>query len=450
MSDSLLADLQYIQLIAKEQHRRKRRLTRLKTSKRKKLLQETENSRSDEWHSRKHHSNKYRKAEWTVNIYLEYETKSIYNDAIVDDDEVGSSKTTTTTTTATATLIINDNDNDNCDQAARARADERISNIDITPNIRAFVAEQTSAQTVSNHDIEADDVQSASAPPSEIYVGAENETEGEGEEDDEDEEDDDDGELDDGEQEETLSSRFDAIEYDYYYSSVSTQHLDFPQKFVSHIVSLYESSTCNDINGLLNSARVWHHDLGQIVVIGSYLDELITIFQDVISDCPMDIIYCISELVGNAIIWLRKPGINIFRWSATSTVNITKHNVQNLNPYKLFKERQKNTNIRKWKFRYSHKTTSSHGDGDQEEEEKQDDVDDDKKNEFYFSGYIGNNTMKELLMLSENINNHQYLDLDWCFVVFLLLGLIPKNENEYFRWYFHQKLLCALPATYPW
>ena len=142
------------------------------------------------------------------------------------------------------------------------------------------------------------------------------------------------------------------------------------------------------------------------------MDELIEIFKEnennkiICKNIPIEIIYCISQLVGNAIIWLRKPGLNIFKWSVNSTINIT--------------------NIKKWKFKYN------------------------IENEFYFSGYIGNETMNELLLLNNNNNKYkQYLDLDWCFVAFLLLGLIPKNENKYFKWYFNQKLLSALPSTYP-
>ena len=41
------------------------------------------------------------------------------------------------------------------------------------------------------------------------------------------------------------------------------------------------------------------------------------------------------------------------------------------------------------------------------------------------------------------------LDLDWCFVAFLLLGLVPRIENDFFRWYFNQKLMSAVPPNCP-
>ena len=43
--------------------------------------------------------------------------------------------------------------------------------------------------------------------------------------------------------------------------------------------------------------------------------------------------------------------------------------------------------------------------------------------------------------------NLEYLDLDWFFVAFLYLGLLPKTAQNYFKSYFNQKLLCALPGS---
>merc|ERR1711933_174020 len=112
-----------------------------------------------------------------------------------------------------------------------------------------------------------------------------------------------------------------------------------------------------------------------------------------------------GELVGDAILWLRKPGLNIFKWSTNSTY------------------RRSRTKL--------HVLPKAFNDG-----------------EFYFSGYIvGNDKMRQLLNDCPSLQCYQ--DLDWCFVVFLLLGLVPTAQSSYFRYYFNQKLLSALPGYVP-
>jgi len=104
--------------------------------------------------------------------------------------------------------------------------------------------------------------------------------------------------------------------------------------------------------------------------------------------------------VGDAIIWLRKPGLNILKWSAN-----------------------KNKTIR-FKDGYAFKT-----------------------NEFFFSGYCGTDKVRQLL--SDNHSLFCYQDLDFCFVIFLLLGLVPTTQSRYYRCYFNQKLMAALPGYVP-
>lgn len=369
MSESLLSDLTDVKLIAKEQHRRKRRLTKLNKSKRQRLLSEQQNDNHKYGKFKYERNSKYNQ-EWVLNVYLDISTN-----------------------TTTATVIIDDYyycsyyDEDDISY----HHDQEI-------------------QTQQHHD---NDINNDNNNKQRKYTKKESE--------------------DDDNEDISISTHFESIEYDYFFSKNLSKktYLKFPSTFICHIQSLYESSSIsteqNDINGLLNSARSWNNNhYGQVVVIGTYLDELIKIFKENTDNIlPMDIIYTISEFTGSAIIWLRKPGLNIFKWSVNTKIKYQYN-------YNLNKQYNKKRNLRKWKFKIKNNKL--------------------KKDEFYFSGYIGNDLMmKELLLLNDANNNkyNQYLDLDWCFVAFLLLGLIPKYQNSYFKWYFNQKLLSALSPSFP-
>ena len=327
-SDSLLSDLTHVKLIAKEQHRRKRRLIKLNKSK-----------RQQNFNNHYKYGSKYKKSKNNQQYYYYHHCYAYYD---YQSDQI---------------VNVNNNNNNNDQQYQVQMQDMQ----DIQYNKENNQTIWKTQQETDNDNV-------------------------------------------------SISTHFESIECDYYLANCSKKkYLQFPSTFIYHITSLYESgseslisSEQNDINGLLKSARSWNdNEYGQVVIIGTYLDELIKIFKENRNYIlPMDIVYTISQLTGSAIIWLRKPGLNIFKW----TLN-----------YQL-KERKFNIN-----------------------------------NEFFFSGYIGNDIiMKELLLLN-NANNkyNQYLDLDWCFVAFLLLGLIPKYQNSYFKWYFNQKLLSALPPSFP-
>eukprot|EP01083_Nonionella_stella_P234875 826441_1 len=296
MADSLLDELQCAQLMAKEQHRRKRRLERLNKMKRHKFVK----------YSKKHHT-KYHCKHRT--IYLAIEMEYQYEDSQDTYQYV------------------------------------EIEDITNTDQLHAQQPKKRRKYIKKNH------------------CKCKQQTE---------------------QNEISLSASFKRIECSLYDHHKEIMRLEYPKKFIYNITSLYESSTEieNHIHGLLNSARYWTCIEGQSVVIGSYLDELIHIFRNVLTEYPLDIIYMISELVGNAIIWLRRPGLNIFKWSVQS--------------------------------------------------------------DFFFSGYLDIDS--DYL---DRCQCSQYVDLDWYFVVFLLLGLIPKHKTNYFMHCFNQKLLSALPGTYP-
>ena len=217
----------------------------------------------------------------------------------------------------------------------------------------------------------------------------------------------------------SLSSCFEEIEIDFY--NQQPVNIQFPSAVTSYITSLYDNNNNSDItehiNGLLNSVRYWsidkQHIHGQATVIGPFLDELMEIFvdDDITMNCSMDVIFLILELVGDAIFWLRKPGLNIFKWSTNSTIR-NKNDRNSIMPQTQFKG--------SYAFR---------------------------DDEFYFSGYIENEKMRQIL--NDNPSVGYYQDLDFVFVVFLLLGLVPNTQSAYYRWYFNQKLLSALPGYVP-
>jgi len=333
-------------------------------------------SKYEEWHHHHHQhhskrgSNKYKQAGWMLNVHLEYETNCIYNDPPYDDEEL--------LIAIKATLVLNNNEHNN-------RYDME-SGTYYRYNYNAHEQETDSDDTDDSDDTEID---CESEIESEIESDANNAV-----------------------VPPTLSSSFDAIECEYHCSSCTrTRGLRLPSPLLAHLTSLYECSARNDVSGLLQSARFWHNDdYGQCVVIGAYLNEIVDSFQTTLSEVPTDCILIVSEYVGDAILWLRQPGVNVFKWSATTSIGIRKSSVE--------------TGL--------HKRNNQLVCDDQ----------------FYFSGYTGDYRIQDMLLLHDATTG-EYLDLDWCFVVFLSLGLIPTHENAYYRWYFHQKLLSALPPTHP-
>lgn len=269
--------------------------------------------------------------------------------------------------------------------------------------------------------------------------------------------------------------------------------LSFPNKFIGHISSLYDEQL--HIISLLKSARYCTIDKEtvhkmkdctristvndnekkfQLVVIGSYVDELVDVFEH--DECPLDIIYNIADFVGNPLMWLRvDSGLNIFQWSST----------QNLRPKletKLKRKRKKRMKKCKKRKRWikvsvdylnSVETSAAVVQMQERNVEKESE----EYDEWYFSGYLGmhedmidhlNIDVNTFIMDDENrfhskiakCTNKQWidervesyetlLDLDWCFVAFLLLGLIPQIENDFFRCYFNQKLMAAVPPNCP-
>jgi hypothetical protein len=249
----------------------------------------------------------------------------------------------------------------------------------------------------------------------------------------------------------------------------------------------------------------------QLVVIGCYLEEMIELLNEFTSQAlqccyPMDIIYNVANFVGNPVLWLRiDPGLNIFQWSATSNIRPLQSKLQllsdtrathdwnrckthkkprhrSLKPKNKWKQRQcwrkmevdydmglpSQVNADSHPIRNSKDRTAAAVEQAQEQEQEQE-----QNNEnWYFSGYVGmhadiidrlnidpNTFMVDMQMdeketkerdneLSDfQLGRQSLLDLDWCFVTFLLLGLMPDIENDFFRWYFNQKLMSAISES---
>ena len=116
------------------------------------------------------------------------------------------------------------------------------------------------------------------------------------------------------------------------------EKLELPDDFKESLYMLYDNDDAKYVEYSLNSLRFWNINnitktrntenvnniKSQAVIIGSYLEELIVIFNNHTSKefkhkCPIDIVYIIAELAGNPIVWLRtQPGLNIFQWSPKS------------------------------------------------------------------------------------------------------------------------------------
>ena len=78
-----------------------------------------------------------------------------------------------------------------------------------------------------------------------------------------------------------------------------------------------------------------------------------------------------------------------------------------------------------------------------------------ERNEWYFSGFNSmNQDILDILNIDindyYNDNNNTFLDLDWCFILFLLLGVIPIKETQYITWYIDNKILNAIPNDIIW
>jgi len=172
----------------------------------------------------------------------------------------------------------------------------------------------------------------------------------------------------------------------------------FPAQLAQYIQCLYtEPSERDHIASLLRSVRCWRHPQGQVAMIGADRVELVQSLRDgrLSEHCPLDVLLVIADMAEGVIVWLRRTGLNIVQWPALPG------------------------------------------------------------RDFFFSGYVQNEHLQSLLLGGDIDYGHvdercsQYVDLDWCFVAFLLLGVVPGEHNEYFRSYFNQKLMSAIPGQYP-
>jgi len=77
-----------------------------------------------------------------------------------------------------------------------------------------------------------------------------------------------------------------------------------------------------------------------------------------------------------------------------------------------------------------------------------------KESVFYFGSH---NCMMEDMKEQLGMNAFSHLRgddtvpdwfvIDWCFIIFLRLGLVPSAHNQFFCFYFHQRLLGQLDPS---
>merc|ERR550525_1149007 len=177
-------------------------------------------------------------------------------------------------------------------------------------------------------------------------------------------------------------------------------------------------SSKHHLIGMLRSARYGHSVDGQMAMIGTGGPELELVLETVCPYIPRDILSVIADLVGHALVWLRAPGLNLLKWSAKSLAKRQRDGEQ---------------------AEMASLSVFGGGCGFSD-------------NEFYFSGY-GDEAAEDLVFGLDALSRAGYVDLDWCFAAFLVLGLVPEESEDekdgHWARYLNHKLLSALPSNCP-
>lgn len=115
----------------------------------------------------------------------------------------------------------------------------------------------------------------------------------------------------------SLSSYFATMERDIEGQQVMQQRL--PSKLVQHLTALYaEPTERSNVGSMLRGVRYKHYNNAQVAVIGTAADELQETLIPVLDNWPSEVISIITEFVGHSLVLLRGPGLNILRSTAAS------------------------------------------------------------------------------------------------------------------------------------
>jgi len=222
----------------------------------------------------------------------------------------------------------------------------------------------------------------------------------------------------------TLSAYFEAAEC--CFARQRSVKLPLSSKLLDHLCGLYASSSRSDIIGMLQSARCCEFDDGQLTVIGTAADELVDVLDDVVVDCPTDILYAITDFVGDALVWMRSAGMNAVKWSvvpnAVERSHLDVHCAVNGGEADRVENGENESEIGSDSVGVTSSMAMDAVGGQQA-------LDSDFT--FYFSGY----GLDELELDSAMVHSLDgqcpliFVDLDWIFAAFLVLGVVPEDAD---------------------
>ena len=442
------------QLVAKEQHRQKRRRQRLNKATRRRLRHSKQQSTD-----RPNKRHKTKRSEWSSLCVVDLDDKSIRIDEsdVDDDDDFDDEGTLYTDRVSTeisyeSTVHRIGSTSSGSDSVRGQTEDSRTDSEDV----RSEESEDIDVRPENDDDAEDnehsdvlfgdDGARGRGLSVLDMESDTVSWTDGDTEVDDDD----------DQRADISLSAYFEAAEC--CSARQRSVKLEFSSKSMEHLCGLYTPSSRKAIVGMLRSARCGRFEHGQVTVIGTAANELVDVLEGVVVDCPMDIIYAITDFVGNALVWLRAPGMNAVKWSAAP---------------KAVERRQRAVHCAVDEgdalFSSAHspkgpngRWTSQHRGAAEEEDQSESEsvgvtsslsafgghfgFSDDT---FYFSGY-GLDEMDEAMVYSVDDQNPLiFVDLDWILAAFLTLGVVPEDTEEDAPWlrYLNHKLLSALPGN---
>ena len=181
-------------------------------------------------------------------------------------------------------------------------------------------------------------------------------------------------------------------------------------------------------------------------MIGTAADELVDVLDDVVVDCPTDILYAITDFVGDALVWMRSAGMNAVKWSvvpnAVERSHLDVHCAVNGGEADRVENGENESEIGSDSVGVTSSMAMDAVGGQQA-------LDSDFT--FYFSGY----GLDELELDSAMVHSLDgqcpliFVDLDWIFAAFLVLGVVPEDADGDGLWlhYLNQKLVSALPGN---
>jgi len=205
--------------------------------------------------------------------------------------------------------------------------------------------------------------------------------------------------------------------------------LRLPSKLVDRLTALYATDNeRDDVISMLHSVRYVHYNNAQVAIFGTAGDELLGALIGGQKDWPPDAISKISEFVGHALVWLREPGLNVLKWSASSGQRL-KHSLCVSSGRRRVEFDEEPTVRMKVPF-----TVGG--------------VDGFGGDVSFFNGYASEEMVDWFDTLCPL--SFEYFDLDWCFAAFLVLDVVPSSaadEDGHWRRSLDHKLMSALPGN---